>query len=74
MATSPDTWAKMKDTRHKLEKCWETNLDWSLYPESIKEVSIFYYNGGGHCFFSFIIMLILSAMSTENRCIAYVYG
>ena len=35
MAAGPDAWRKMKETRERLEKCWETDLDWSLYPESL---------------------------------------
>ena len=37
-AVSPDTWAKLKETRLRLGKCWEVDLDWSL---SLKLVRLF---------------------------------
>ena len=40
MAATPETWSKMKDTRHRLENCWKTDLNWSLYPEALKKVSV----------------------------------
>lgn len=38
MASSGEGWEKLKETRHRLEKCWKMDLDWTLYPEIIKEV------------------------------------
>ncbi len=38
MATTGDSWAKLKETRQRLEKCWEVDINWSLYPSSLKEV------------------------------------
>jgi hypothetical protein len=26
-----ETWAKLKETRTRLEKCWEVDIEWSLY-------------------------------------------
>lgn len=40
MAVSPETWSKMKETRHRLENCWKMDLNWSLYPETLKQVSM----------------------------------
>ena len=34
MASSPE-WK----TRHRLESCWKLDIDWSLYPTTLKEVS-----------------------------------
>ncbi len=39
MAT-PQSWEKVRNTRARLQKCWEIDLDWSLLPDCIKEVSI----------------------------------
>ena len=39
MAWTPDNWAKLKATRQRLEKCWDIDIDWSLYPEQLKEVT-----------------------------------
>ena len=33
-----ESWTKLKETRVRLEKSWEIDLDWSLYPASLKEV------------------------------------
>ena len=30
---------RAKDTRNRLEKCWENDVDWNLYPSYLKEVS-----------------------------------
>lgn len=38
--TSVESWSKMKETRIRLEKCWKIDINWSLYPEWLKEVSI----------------------------------
>lgn len=38
MAT-PESWSKLKDTRKRLQKCWDMDLDWSLFPEALKAVS-----------------------------------
>ena len=38
MAASPDNWSKLRETRQRLEKCWKLDIDWSLYPQEIKEV------------------------------------
>ena len=38
MASSGDSWEKLKETRHRLEKCWEMDFDWTLYPDIIKKV------------------------------------
>lgn len=27
-----------KDTRQRLEKCWEVDVNWNLYPRHLKEV------------------------------------
>ena len=40
MAVTPETWSKMKETGQRLENCWKMDLNWSLYPESLKQVSI----------------------------------
>jgi hypothetical protein len=39
-----ESWAKLRETRKRLEKCWELDLDWSLYPQSLKKVTDVYYN------------------------------
>ncbi len=39
MAT-PQSWEKVCNTRARLQKCWEIDLDWLLLPDCIKEVSI----------------------------------
>ena len=33
-----DSWAKLKETRLRLEKAWETDINWNLYPPALKEV------------------------------------
>ena len=38
MAASVDTWDRLKETRLRLQKCWEVHLDWSLFPDSLKQV------------------------------------
>ena len=38
MAAGIDTWEKLKETRSRLEKCWKIDIEWSLYPETIKRV------------------------------------
>lgn len=40
IAASPEMWSKMKETRHRLEKCWKMDLDWSHYPATLKQVSM----------------------------------
>lgn len=29
---------RKKDTRQRLEKCWEVDVNWNLYPSHLKEV------------------------------------
>ena len=41
MATTPETWGKMKETRHRLENGWKLDIDWSLFPDTLKNVSLF---------------------------------
>lgn len=38
MATTPESWNKLKETRQRLEKCWDVDIDWNLYPQNLKEV------------------------------------
>ena len=39
MASSPgDSWNKLRETR-RLELCWSEELDWSSFPQTLKEVS-----------------------------------
>ena len=38
MAASPESWGKLKETRRRLETCWKIDLDWSLFPDALKEV------------------------------------
>lgn len=38
MATGVDAWEKLKETRSRLEKCWKMDINWSLYPETIRNV------------------------------------
>jgi hypothetical protein len=38
MATTGESWAKLKETRQRLEKCWQIDINWSLYPATLKEV------------------------------------
>ena len=33
-----ESWAKLKETRLRLEKGWEVDIDWSLYPHALREV------------------------------------
>ena len=33
-----DVWGKLNDTRYRLELCWKTDLDWNLFPDSIKDI------------------------------------
>jgi len=40
MASGSDTLGKLKDIRSQLKRCLEVDLNWSLYPETIKKVSI----------------------------------
>lgn len=35
-----DTWARLKETRLRLEKNWDVDIDWSLYPDELKEVCL----------------------------------
>ena len=30
---------KEQETRKRLEKCWSEDIDWNLYPESLKKVN-----------------------------------
>lgn len=30
---------KAQETRKRLEKCWSEDIDWNLYPESLKKVN-----------------------------------
>lgn len=41
MATTPETWGKMKETRHRLENCWKLDINWSLFPDTLQKVSRF---------------------------------
>ena len=34
-----DNWAKLKETRVRLEKLWVKDIDWTLYPETLCQVS-----------------------------------
>ena len=43
MASNLDSWVKVKETRKRLEKCWDIDIDWSLYPGALKEVSYIKY-------------------------------
>jgi len=38
MAAGADAWEKLKETRSRLQKCWNTDIAWSLYPKTLKEV------------------------------------
>lgn len=38
MAGGSDIWEKLKEARSRLEKCWKMDIEWSLYPETIKRV------------------------------------
>lgn len=37
---SPISWKKLKETRQRLHKCWKVDLDWSIFPASLKDVSV----------------------------------
>lgn len=39
MAAGSESWAKMLETRQRLEKCWKLDVDWKLFPSAIKNVS-----------------------------------
>lgn len=30
---------KAQETRKRLERCWSEDIDWNLYPESLKKVN-----------------------------------
>jgi len=38
MTSSPDNWKKVKETRRRLELCWNEELDWTPFPKTLKEV------------------------------------
>lgn len=69
MAASGVNWAKLK-TRQRLEKCWQTDLHWSLYPASLREVSMAFpfYLVNMHCT-STILLLHDTAAGISN----YIY-
>ena len=31
-----------KETRERLERCWDEEIDWDLYPKPLKEVQALY--------------------------------
>ena len=33
-----ESWAKLKETSHFLDKATELDLDWSIYPTSLRDV------------------------------------
>ena len=40
MASSPgDSWGKLRETRRRLELCCNEELDWSPFPQTLKEVA-----------------------------------
>ena len=43
---STDTWKKKKENRERLKQCWAMDLDWSLFPPTLKKVK-FYITCGG---------------------------
>lgn len=67
MAASGESWAKLKETRQRLQKCWQTDLDWSLYPASLREVSMAFpfYLVNMHCS-STILLLHDTAVGIRN--------
>ena len=39
MASSPaDSWSKLRETRRRLEFCWNEELDWRPFPQTLREV------------------------------------
>jgi hypothetical protein len=36
--SSPDSWGRLRETRQRLVKCWQMDIDWTLYPVVIKNV------------------------------------
>lgn len=40
MAWTPDSWAKVRATRQRLEKCWELDINWGLYNQELEKVII----------------------------------
>ena len=73
MAVSPETWSKMKETRHRLENCWKIDLNWSLYPETLKQVSMhaFFYSFSPYANWidNIILMLLVLLVYTVGDCV-----
>ena len=38
-----DSWAKLRETRKRLEKSWDLDIDWKIYPKGLAEVIYIYY-------------------------------
>ena len=33
-------WKRILETRKRLDKCWSEDIDWTLYPETLKNVCV----------------------------------